>query len=295
MKEMITVIGSINMDFVVESEILPKKGETIFGKTFSTSPGGKGANQAVAISRLGERTRMIGCLGDDNFGKELKHILQMEGVDVNHIKLTKDAPTGIANVILAEKDNHIIVVPGANYKLYNEHIHQFKQVIIDSKMVILQLEILSNTVEEVLNICEIHDVPVLLDPAPAENFKKEWLSKVDYLTPNEHECVTIFGSDIEKALANYPNKLIVTLGKEGVMYYDGQEYVMVKSYHANVKDTTGAGDAFAGALAYALVNEYSLYKAIDFANASAAISVQQLGAQAGMPRLDKVKEKMIEK
>lgn len=284
---MITVIGSINMDIVVETNVFPTQGETVHGKLFTTIPGGKGANQAVAIARLGSSVRMIGAVGDDNFGKELYHNLKQEKVDVTGVVKTKNS-TGIANILLHAGDNRIIVVPGANFDLNPKMIDDELAFIKESKLVMLQLEIPVETIDYILTVCQKHSIPVLLNPAPAANFKKEWIGKVTYLTPNETECESIFGEDWETVLKQYPNKIIVTLGSDGAAYFDGEKLIRISGYKTKVIDTTGAGDTFNGAFAHAICSGKSLQDAVQFANSAASLSVEKFGAQGGMPHLEQV-------
>lgn len=163
---MITVIGSINMDLVVETDTFPKQGETVQGKLFTTIPGGKGANQAVA-ARLGSQVRMIGAVGDDSFGIELYKKLMNENIDVSGIVKTNNS-TGIANILLHNRDNRILFVPGANFDLNKEIIDANIQLIRESKLVMMQLEIPAETIEYVFTICQEHAIPVLLNPAPVK-------------------------------------------------------------------------------------------------------------------------------
>ena len=285
---MITIIGSMNMDLVIESDKIPRKGETVFGEEFNTFPGGKGANQAVAAARLGGTVQMIATVGKDAFGLELKERLNKENIDTTHISVSEDSSTGIANIILSEQDNRIIVIPGANYDLTAEKILQLVESIKLSEIVIMQLEILPETVKAVVEICKEYSIPVLLDPAPAQYFDLTLIPDLTYMTPNEHECEQIFGMNFKKALEMHPNKLIVTLGKEGAVYFDGTNHVTVSAIATKVVDTTGAGDTFSGALGYALSNQYSLKDAILFANAASSLSVGKLGAQEGMPSRQQV-------
>lgn len=284
---MITVIGSINMDLAVETEIFPKQGETVQGTLFKTIPGGKGANQAVAAARLGSKVRMIGAVGKDSFGKELYQNLQNEKVDVSSIGMTENA-TGIANILLHNRDNRIIVIPGANYDLDKEMIDRNIHHILESKLVMMQLEIPVDTVEYVLAICQKHNIPVLLNPAPAKNFKTEWMNQITFLTPNETECEVIFGNDWEMVLKEYPNKIIVTLGSEGAAFHDGTSIVRIPGFKTTAVDTTGAGDTFNGAFAHAICSGKTMNEAIHFANIAASLSVEKFGAQGGMPTLDEV-------
>ncbi len=289
---MITVIGSINMDLVVDTTIFPKQGETVLGNLFTTVPGGKGANQAVAVARLGGNLHMVGAVGQDSFGKELTNNLKVEGIDTQFVYATDEAATGIANILLYEQDNRIIVVPGANALITPKEIDAAKSLIEKSEMVIMQLEIPADTVQYALQVCKDLNVPVLLNPAPAESFNPSWMDLVDYLTPNETECADIFSEDVESALEKYPNKLIVTLGSNGARYFDGKEHIFIEGYKTKAVDTTGAGDTFNGALAYAVTNGQSLKEAVRFANIAASLSVEKFGAQGGMPTLQMVENRL---
>lgn len=291
---MITVVGSINMDLTVQTDIFPEKGETVLGQTFHTKPGGKGANQAIAAARLGGEVQLIGCVGKDEFGRELKSYLQNEKVNVGNVMESNAQATGIANITVHEGDNRIIVVPGANYDLEPEDIERCRDVIVNSKVVVVQLEIKPEIVEALLKLCRENNVKVIMDPAPSEYFDRKWLDDIDILTPNETECAEIFGANVDEVLEKYPNKLLVTLGGDGVRYYDGSKHITVSSFPAKVVDTTGAGDTFSGALAYALVQGYEWNKAILFGNVAASFTVESLGAQSGMPSVEQVLERLEE-
>src|SRR5690606_17074129 len=170
--QMITVVGSINMDLTVQTDIFPEKGETVLGQTFHTKPGGKGANQAIAAARLGGEVQLIGCVGKDEFGRELKSYLQNEKVNVGNVMESNAQATGIANITVHEGDNRIIVVPGANYDLEPEDIERCRDVIVNSKVVVVQLEIKPEIVEALLKLCRENNVKVIMDPAPSEYFDR---------------------------------------------------------------------------------------------------------------------------
>lgn len=284
---MITVIGSINMDIVVQMETFPKQGETILGQLFTTIPGGKGANQAVAAARLGSNVQMVGALGDDSFGKELRGNLNEENINTRLVK-TVETSTGIANILLHENDNRIVVVPGANFDVTPAVIDEAKEIIAQSDLVIMQLEIPVDTTEYALKLCKELNVPVLFNPAPAANFNTAWMPYITYLTPNETECELLFGNDVEAVLEQNPNKLIVTLGAEGARYFDGTNHIHVAGYKTKAVDTTGAGDTFNGAFAHAITTGMSMQEAVSFANYAASLSVEKFGAQGGMPKFDEV-------
>ncbi|WP_040584099.1 ribokinase [Sedimentibacter sp. B4] len=282
------VVGSINVDLVFTSEIRPKAGETVMGSTFSTIPGGKGANQAVAASKLGASSCMVGCIGNDQNGEFSINNLNLMNVDTSCIEKTDNAPTGVANIVVAEHDNSIIVIAGANYEITKEDIDNCKDVILSADIVLLQLEIPLDVVEYTADMCRKNNVRVLLNPAPAVELPKTLIENATYITPNEHELNIILGkqNNVDETIKMYPNKIIVTMGSKGVKYFDGSEMKIVPSYNVEVVDTTGAGDTFCGGLAAALVRGDKLEDAIKFANKAAAISITKLGAQSGMPTLE---------
>ncbi|MBC6973782.1 ribokinase [Bacillus sp. Xin] len=292
----IAVVGSISMDLVAVSKKRPKAGETVIGEAFHTVPGGKGANQAVAAVRLGANVAMIGAVGDDAYGKIVRNNLENERIFIDCVVPVTGETTGIAHIVLAEEDNSIVVVQGAN-RLVNEQIVDCaKDLLVKADMVVLQLEIPLETVEYVLNICEEHKIPVMLNPAPAQFLSADILEKATYITPNEHECRIVlddFTSPIEELLAKYPNKLLMTEGSKGVRFHNGTEVVHVPSISVEVVDTTGAGDTFNGALAVALAEGELLEKAIRFANIAGGLSVTKLGAQGGMPTRERLREVQV--
>lgn len=286
----VVVVGSINADMVFTSDIRPKAGETVLGNTFSIIPGGKGANQAVAAAKLGAETYMIGCVGRDFNGEfSLKNLQNMK-VNTSGIKVLDHVPTGVANIVVAENDNSIIVISGANYKVDVDLIESFKDLILVADIVLLQLEIPMEVVEYVIDMCSKNKVKVLLNPAPAAQLKEALIDKVTYITPNEHEMKLIFKSDSDHILKSYPNKLILTMGSRGVKYFDGKKIRHIPSQKVDVVDTTGAGDTFCGGLAAALVRGDSLEAAIKFAVKAASFTITKLGAQSGMPSLDQLIE-----
>jgi len=287
----IVVVGSINADLVFEADKRPNPGETLIGKDFKTVPGGKGANQAIAASRLGAKVAMMGCLGEDQNGIFLEENLKVNNVETKFIKKVKGVPSGVAGITLAEGDNSIIVVPGANYEVDKTYIDKNIEVIKSAKIVLLQLEIPIEVVEYVIDICSKNRVKTILNPAPIQTLKEDTLEKLDYLTPNEHEFDILYGSKREEEmLKKHKNKLIITKGSEGVSFSDGDKVINIPSNKVEVVDTTGAGDTFNGSFAYSLVKGMSIKESIEFANKAAAISVTKFGAQGGMPTLKEVDE-----
>lgn len=287
---MITVVGSINMDLVVGTERFPKQGETVLGNLYTTVPGGKGANQAVAAARLGDQVHIVGAVGSDAFGTQLLDGLEKEQINTQGVKKTNGA-SGIANILLSEGDNRIIVVPGANHELTKSDIDAQKKVIEKSSLVILQLELPIPVVEYTLQLAKELGVPVILNPAPAGGFT-EAMKQADFLTPNETEAEELFGTNWELELERYPNRMVVTLGKNGARYFDGDKHVTVEGFPTQAVDTTGAGDTFNGALAVALAEGSKFKEAVRFANAAASLSVEKFGAQGGMPNRTEVVSRM---
>ncbi|WP_239738025.1 ribokinase [Mammaliicoccus sp. H-M32] len=285
----ITVIGSMSIDLVVSASKRPGKGETILGDDFFTTPGGKGANQAVAAARLGEKVQMVGRIGEDDFGKEIYGNLKNNHVIVDGVEPVTHVPSGTAHITLSEQDNSIIVVPSANNEVTPDFVKKHLEALTEGDIVLLQQEIPSETVEYVVEFCSENGLVSILNPAPYREINKSIIEKVDYLTPNETESDEMFKGDLDDALSAYPMKLIVTLGDKGAVYHNGKEKVQVDGFKRDVKDTTGAGDTFNGAFAVALQKEYNLEKALAFANLAASYSVTCMGAQGGMPTLEDIK------
>ncbi|WP_088102309.1 ribokinase [Halalkalibacter urbisdiaboli] len=271
----VTVIGSINMDLVTDTKRLPNKGETVMGEFFSMIPGGKGANQAVAAARLGADVSLIGRIGEDPFGLSLRKHLEQEGITLCEGEPVHYKSTGVASITLAEGDNRIIVVPGANEEVTAPFVSQFEKIIASSDVVLLQLEIPLKAVECALSLAKKHQVRTILNPAPIRSLPNSLLKDVTYFTPNEHEVGAL--NIVDKA------KLIVTRGEKGVTFFENDTIRSVESYPVEVVDTTGAGDAFNGAFAVALSEGKSLKEACQFSVAVGALAVTKLGAQAGMP------------
>ncbi|GIN69614.1 ribokinase [Bacillus sp. J14TS2] len=285
-KPKITVVGSINMDLVTMTDKLPNKGETLLGQQFQMNPGGKGANQAIAAARLGARTSMIGCVGQDAFGKQLLHNLEENGVNVSNVEPVTDVVTGTATILVSDQDNRIIVTPGANDSVTVDFIESKREVIANSDVVILQLEIPLDSVIRAIEIAKEHHVKVILNPAPIRELPDTLIRQIDYVTPNEHEETLLMKN---RDLNELQKKLIVTRGESGVSFYQNDKRIDVPAFKVDVKDTTGAGDAFNGGLAVALSKGLSLREACIFSSAVAAISITELGAQTGMPTEEQVK------
>lgn len=285
-KPKITVVGSINMDLVTITAQVPQIGETLLGKQFQMNPGGKGANQAVAAARLGADVRLIGCVGNDRFGQDILQHLRNEGVDVSDVEPVT-AHTATATITVHNQDNSIIVVPAANHHVTASFVESKREVIQDSDILLVQLEILLEGVQKAVEIAKENGVTVILNPAPIQELPVQLIKQVDYLTPNEHEQVLLKQRFSEQELNG---KLIVTKGSQGVsLMADGQE-LTIPAYKIGVVDTTGAGDSFNGALAVALSRGMTLNDACRYGNAVAALSTTKLGAQRGMPTGEEVEQ-----
>lgn len=286
----ILVIGSLSTDFVVKTQIKPNQGETVFGDSFETVNGGKGANQAVAASRLGGKVSMLGCVGSDIFGQEIKANLKANQVDDTFVEPVTQIASGSAHITLFEQDNSIIVVPGANNALNEKRIEEIARELEQYDLVIIQNEIPQTTNEAIIDYCWKKQIPLMYNPAPARRIEEKWLEKITYLTPNEHEFSLLFPNEtLSSALRKHPNQLIVTLGSKGAIFFDGKKEQMIPSFKVTPIDTTGAGDTFNGALAVAILEGLSLKEAITFANLAASLSVQGFGAQGGMPTITQMK------
>ncbi|SHI24039.1 ribokinase [Desulfosporosinus lacus] len=293
----VVVIGSLNMDLVVKAVRAPKRGETVLGEEIHFVPGGKGANQAIGLARLGAETTMIGAVGSDAFGEELKKALQADGVSTSSIKVLDSQATGVASILLAEGDNSIVVVPGANAQCLPEDLDQYEGIISEADLVLLQLEIPLKTVEYAIKLARRHGTLVMLNPAPAQSLSQDLLRQVDYLTPNRSELALLTEMSEESAIDQGIQGLfevgvsccVTTLGAEGVAFKEsGGSLVSISGHMVPVVDTTGAGDAFNAGLAYALAQRKSIREAAEFAVKVSALAVTKFGAQGGMPSLAEV-------
>ncbi|MCU6602013.1 ribokinase [Peribacillus frigoritolerans] len=281
----IAVVGSSSMDLVVTSAKRPMAGETVLGESFITVPGGKGANQAVAAARLGAEVSMVGCVGDDVYGQIILDNLKKNHVHTKYVEPVTGSASGTAHITLSEGDNSIIVVKGANDFITPEYVEKAKKVIEESDIVMVQQEIPEETVEYLADLCNTLQKRLLLNPAPARKLSEAVIQQASFLTPNEHEFEILFnGRDRTEVLTEYPNKLFITEGKNGVRYFDGHEEKVVPSFEVEAVDTTGAGDTFNAAFAVAVAEGKSFDESLLFANRAASISVTKLGAQGGMPQ-----------
>ena len=292
----IIVVGSLNMDFVVQVERLPRPGETVLGGEFATVPGGKGANQACAASKLGGKVRIVGRVGDDALGRELREGLAAVGVDTTAVLATEGTPSGVALIAVeAGGQNQIVVASGANGLLTPADVaHALGGA--TGGLLLLQLESPPETIESAVALGKERGMTVLLDPAPARQLPLALLSGVSCLTPNESEAMTLLerpgeaialaqAPEVARALlARGPRAVILKLGEHGAFLDDGTGAARhFPAPKVDAVDTTAAGDTFNGALAVALAEGRSLPDAIPFANAAGALSVTRRGAQSSIP------------
>lgn len=292
-RKKVCVVGSINMDLVTTTDKMPQQGETVIGTAFATYPGGKGANQAVAAARLGADVTLVGAVGEDSFGQVLKDHFQSEGIRLDAISVVNGEATGIASIILSENDNRIIVASGANAKVTPEMVEANKESIIQSDIIIMQFELPMETTLYTASLAREHQIPFIINPAPYHEMPEELLQLATYFTPNELELAAMEKIPLFDTVTD---KMIVTRGSEGVEFFtDRGNSRTVPAFQVPVKDTTGAGDTFNGAFAAELASGQTVEQAIQFANATAALSVTKLGAQSGMPRRDEVHAFLKEK
>jgi len=288
----IVVVGSINMDLVTLAPRFPGPGETLLGTRFLTAHGGKGANQAVAAARLGAEVAMVGALGRDAFGDQLHAGLAREGIALDHVARIDDEGSGSASITVATGENQIIVVPAANARVSPAQVEAARATIAHADAVLVQLEIPLDAVEATLRLARRENVPVILNPAPAQKLPAEWLKLASYLTPNQHELATALGedahTDFRELMRRAPCPVVLTRGGEGAWYRDHAhpEPARQSGFAVDAIDTTGAGDTFNGALAVFL--HEGLPAAVRKACAAAALSVTKLGAQGGMPSAHEV-------
>ena len=302
-RPLVLVIGSSNTDLIVRSASLPSPGETIMAETFVALPGGKGANQAVAAARSGAHVSFVARIGRDAYGADALRCLEAEGIDTTRVMRDPDLPSGVASILVDDRgENTIAVVPGANAALSPVQIDAARSLFDRASVCLLQLETPLPTVRHAAGIARDHGVPVILNPAPARDLPDRLLSDLFLLTPNETEAEILTGvrPDTEKAarraadilMARGVDNVIITLGARGALLATGRNAMLVPAPTVDVRDTTGAGDAFNGALAAALGAARPLPDAVAFANSAGALSVTRIGAQAALPRESQIRALM---
>lgn len=298
MKPAIVVVGSLNMDIVINVDNMPKEGQTIMGNGLTEIPGGKGANQAVAIGKLKTPVVMIGKVGADAYGTSLLDSLTACNVNTEHIVTSKEK-SGVAVVTVDQSgSNHIIVIPGANFDITEADIQQQKQAIEQCEIVVLQLEIPMEVVKYTLQLAKQLGKTTILNPAPPQPLDDELLANVDILIPNEHELAEICGIErvdehnlkeaTQTLLAKGVQAILVTLGDKVCCYADNQTFTLYPAHQVKARDTTAAGDSFIGGFAASYVLNRNIDEAIQQAQIVAAITVTRAGAQSSLPTWEEV-------
>ncbi|WP_085689219.1 MULTISPECIES: ribokinase [unclassified Pseudomonas] len=290
----VVVIGSLNMDLVTRAPRLPRGGETLIGHSFATVSGGKGANQAVAAARLGAQVSMVGCVGNDAYGVQLRDALLAEQIDCQAVSVVEDS-SGVALIVVDDNSqNAIVIVAGANGSMTPAVIDRFDAVLQAADVIICQLEIPDATVGHALKRGRELGKTVILNPAPASRpLPPDWFAAIDYLIPNESEAAALSGLPVgsletaEKAAAHLislgAGKVIITLGAQGSLFANGTGYQHFPAPKVKAVDTTAAGDTFVGGFAAALAAGKTEDEAIRFGQVAAALSVTRAGAQPSIP------------
>jgi len=310
----VVVLGSVNMDLVAQVDRLPQPGETLTGRGFSTVPGGKGANQAVAAARLGAKTAMIGRVGDDGFGRILRDRLKAENINISALGTSETAPTGTALITLAPTDNQIVVTTGANAEMGELDLDRLTPFFDKAKVLLLQFEVPIPTVEKAAALAYLAGLKVVVDPAPAPTngagLSADFCEYISILTPNQTEAQQLTGietNDVEGAIAAAEKLqsqgievVIVKMGALGAVCATYAGSFVIPAFPVTVTDTIAAGDAFNGGLATALCqspalldnlsNHELLRSALDYASAVGALAVTESGAQSSMPTAERVEE-----
>ena len=294
MKKNIVVIGSSNVDYIMKMPRLPGVGETVTDAVFMQTFGGKGANQAVGASRAGGNVYFVNCVGDDDTSRRTVEQFRNEGIHTDFVFQEKGISSGTALVMIGEQGaNYLSVAPGANYRLTTQHINQVDVLIREAAMVVLQYEILPETLKYILDVCDTHKAKVLWNYAPAKEFDKSYLRKVTILVVNEIEAGMLSGISVaggesvelaaEELLRLGCETVIITLGAQGSYVAASGVSEWIPAFKVEAVDTTAAGDIYCGCLAVALTDDRTLADSARFAVAAAAISVTRLGAQPSAP------------
>ena len=295
----VVVIGSLNMDLVTRAPRLPKGGETLIGHSFATVSGGKGANQAVAAARLGAQVAMVGCVGNDDYGVQLRDALLAEQIDCQAVSTVADS-SGVALIVVDDNSqNAIVIVAGANGAMTPAVIDRFDAVLQAADVIICQLEIPDATVGHALKRARALGKTVILNPAPASRpLPADWFTAIDYLIPNESEAAALSGLPVDslqsaesaasQLIAMGAGKVIITLGAQGSLFANGKGFEHFPAPKVKAVDTTAAGDTFVGGFAAALASGKSEAEAIRYGQVAAALSVTRAGAQPSIPTMSDV-------
>ena len=293
----ISVLGIFVADISFSGNKIPSIGETILGNSYNIGPGGKGCNQAIAIARLGGKVNFISKIGKDDYGQLALNTLDQNKIDTSAIIQSQNQQTGVAGIMVDKKTgkNAINVITGAPSSFTINEVNQNIDKIQNSKIFLTQLEIPKDVILHSLKIAKKNSVLTILNPAPASKISKEFFNYIDYFTPNETEAEFYTGIKITnekeakeasiKLLKIGLKRVIITLGEKGLFYSDGKEEIYLKATQVKAIDTTGAGDAFNGGLAYALSQNKSIKDSLNLANQVAGLSTLKLGAGNAMPLL----------
>ena len=297
----VLVVGSINQDFLLKVEQRPQPGETVTGAELSLHNGGKGANQAAAAALLGASVAMLGRVGDDDLGGPLVEALGEKGIDTGLIEAIEDESTGAAFITLTpDGENAITVAPGANWRVRSEDVDAASEAIEGAKVLVAQMEVSVETVSRAVAMAEREETRALVNLAPPMELPAETLEKLDPLVVNEHEAAFLLGEKVEgvegalsagpELLLLGPRSVVITLGGDGAVFAEGDVTEHVSSPEVEVVDTTGAGDAFVGALATKLADGSPLKEAVSYAVKAGAAAVTKEGAQGALPTPEKVEK-----
>lgn len=294
MDNRIVVLGSLHTDLIIKVDSIPSLGETVLGKSFLRSPGGKGANQAVAAAKLGANVAMIGRIGSDFFGHELIKNMRRFGVNTEYMIEDESTYTGVALIMVDNKGNNIIAVAsGADMNCCKDDVYLARRMIEETDVLLIQLEIPLSVVQYAIDLAYNYGVRIILNPAPAQKLPNSLLKKIDILIPNESEAEILSGMRIDnlssaknaayKILDSGVNDVILTMGREGALMVNDDESVHVKRVDVKAIDTTGAGDAFCGAMAVTVSSGMDLVDAVRYSNIVGALTTRKIGAQEAMP------------
>ena len=297
----LVVLGSVNADHVLQVPRFPRPGETLHGNRYQVIPGGKGANQAVAAARLQADIGFIACVGDDAFGRDIRDHFAQDGMNIDHVRIEQDCPTGIAMIQVSDEgENTICISAEANDHLTTEVVNQSRQAIEQADYLLMQLETPMEGVIAAAAMAKQAHTQVILNPAPAKALPAQLLANIDIITPNETEAEVLTGIAVidEASAAQAAHALhdqgihtvMITLGAKGVWVSEQGQGRIIAGFRVKATDTTAAGDTFNGAFVTGLLEKMPLESAIQFAHAAAAISVTRFGAQTSIPHRQEVDE-----
>lgn len=300
-RKKLIVLGSVNVDHILNVPKFPKPGETLSGSNYKISFGGKGANQAVAAGRLGANIQFIAAVGNDELGNKIKQQLNNDNINTCSVACIEGQNTGVALILVnAQGENQIAIHAGANAQVTTEYLLKYKEDIINADAILMQLETPLATIEQAAKLAKQHQTQVILNPAPAQKLSDDLLKHIDIITPNETEAEYLTGikvlteKDAEQAAIFLHKKgietVIITLGCKGAWVSSAQRGAIIAGFKVKAIDTIGAGDTFNGMLVTALLEGKTLEQAIKYAHAAGALSVTKPGAQTAVPSRNEVEE-----